>query len=282
MQSHTVTLNGLPVNVYEGGNPASPAVMLLHGGGTDNARLSWAETFPALVADYHVIAPDYPGYGRTPDDGRPSTVAHLLDFLDALTGALDLDDLRLVGISMGGALALGYALRHPGRVDRLAVIGSYGVQDRVAAHRLSWLFVQLPWLNALSWWVMRHWPGAARYAISQIVRHPEARTEALLDAVAEAIQDPTAQRKFAEFQRDELRWNGLRTNYTARLAEIAQPVLLVHGTEDVGVPVAAARRAAQRLPNAELALFEGAGHWTQRDEPQRFNELLLRFLAKGN
>ena len=81
MQGKIILIHELPVNVYEGGSAEKPNILLLHGGGTDNAHLSWADTFDALTADYHVIASDYPGYGKTPHDGQPSTVNHLLDFL---------------------------------------------------------------------------------------------------------------------------------------------------------------------------------------------------------
>lgn len=281
MQASTVNVNGLPVCVYIGGSPTNPTVILLHGGGTDNARLSWADTFPALRDDYYVIAPDYPGYGQTPPDGKPSTMRNLLDFLSSLTSALGLEKMALVGVSMGGALALGYALRFPEQVTRLAVVGSYGLQDKAPAHVLSYLFVRLPFVNELTWWILRRWKGGVKYSVNQIVRSPTARTEALVDEVFTAIQDPTAQRAFAEFQRDETQWRGMRTNYTARLGEIQQQILIVHGTRDIGVPVSAARRAADRLPDVQLALFEGAGHWTQRDEPARFNALLQRFLEEG-
>ena len=280
MKGSKAEIHGLGINVYEAGEPGNPAVLLLHGGGTDNARLSWADTFPALVDDYHVVAPDYPGYGGTPDDGKPSTVDNLLDFLSDFVEALGLDELRLVGISMGGALALGYTLRCPEKVNRLALVGSYGIQDKAPAHALSYLYVRLPFVNELTWWTLRRWRGGVKYAVEQIVHSPEARTEELVDEVFEVMQDPSAQRKFAEFQRDEVQWGRMRTNYTGRLQEIEQPVLVVHGTKDAGVPVAAAERAAALLPNAELHLFEGAGHWTQRDQPERFNELLLRFLQQ--
>jgi pimeloyl-ACP methyl ester carboxylesterase len=279
MQSKTILIQGLPVNVYEGGSADNPNVLLLHGGGTDNAHLSWADTFDVLTADYHVIAPDYPGYGKTPHDGKPSTVNHLLDFMSDFIAALKLDDLRLVGISMGGALTLGLTLRHPEKVSCLVLIGSYGIQDKAPSHFLSYLFLRLPFVNELSWWMLRKWRGGLRYSLRQILRNPQVLTESLIDEVFETIQDPTAQKNFAEFQKDEVQRHGLRTNYTKRLHEITQPVLIVHGTKDIGVPVKAAQRAAENLPNAELHLFEGAGHWTHRDQPARFNHLLLKFLG---
>jgi pimeloyl-ACP methyl ester carboxylesterase len=53
---------------------------------------------------------------------------------------------------------------------------------------------------------------------------------------------------------------------------------MVHGSHDIGVPLKYARRAAARLENASLEVFEDAGHWTQRDYPERFNRLMLEFL----
>ena len=69
-------------------------------------------------------------------------------------------------------------------------------------------------------------------------------------------------------------------NFTEQLVRLEIPTLIVHGDKDIGVPLAAARRAASRLPNARLVTFEDAGHWTQRDYPERFNALLLGFLGQ--
>jgi pimeloyl-ACP methyl ester carboxylesterase len=96
--------------------------------------------------------------------------------------------------------------------------------------------------------------------------------------VFEAMQNPNSQRAFGQFQRDEVQWNGMKTNYIERLSEIDVPVLIVHGSHDIGVPLEYARRAATRFKNARLEIFENAGHWTQRDDPDRFNQLMLEFL----
>ena len=139
----------------------------------------------------------------------------------------------------------------------------------------------MSFLNRMTWAWMRKSRWAARYALEQIVRSPQSRTEALFESVYAAAQNPASNEAFMQLQQDDIQWKGLKTNFTDRLPEIRVPVLLVHGTRDVGVPVQAARRAAERLPKARLVLFEGAGHWTQRDQPERFNRLLLDFLNEA-
>ena len=270
---------GSVITYRAGGPPVGEAVVLLHGGGTDHARLSWRETIPPLLAaGFRVFAPDYPGYGDSPRDGQPSTVGHLLRCLEGLMGHWRLERASFVGVSLGGALAIGHALAHPGQVRRLVLIGTYGIQDRVPFHALSFLMVRMPWLMRGLWALARGSRAAARYSLHSIVRSPQARGEALLDEVLQAMQNRSSQQAFMETQRDDVRWRGLKTNFTERLGEIEAPALMVHGSHDAGVPLHWAQRAAARLKNGQLAVFENAGHWTQRDQPERFNQLLLEFL----
>lgn len=102
----------------------------------------------------------------------------------------------------------------------------------------------------------------------------------MVGEVFTAMQKTSSQKAFGQFQKDEIEWRGVKTNFINRLGEISQPVLLVHGSRDAGVPVKYARRAADRLPAARLEVFEGAGHWTQRDEPEWFHQLLIEFLKE--
>ncbi|MEO0561190.1 MAG: alpha/beta hydrolase [Chloroflexota bacterium] len=280
LEHHQTTLrSGAQVHYISGGPDDGIPIVLLHGGGTDHALLSWRDTLPVLVENgYRVYAPNYPGYGPSPLDTQPSTTDVLIGYLEQLMDAWQIDRTALVGISMGASIAIGYTLRHPERVRGLTLIGAYGIQDDVAYHRLSYLFLNTPWLVDASWKLMRGSRWAARYSLNSIVRNPAAQTEALIDEVMVAMNNVSAQQAFSQWQRDEVRWGWLKTNYTERLHEIAAPVLLVHGTHDAGVPLKYAQRAATKFQDARLEVFEHAGHWTQRDFPERFHTLLLAFL----
>lgn len=301
IQKHNVTLaDGTRINYLTAGSgagkPIAPPpvalafaeregagepVILLHGGGTDHALLSWRDTIPALAqAGYQVYAPNYPGYGDSPPGSKPATVENQLGYIHELMDVWDIRQAALVGISMGGALAIGCALERPERVRRLVLIGSYGIQDRVPYHTMSYFMVRAPWLMNALWAMARGSRQAARSSLGSILHNPRARTEELVEEVFEAMQNPHSQAAFGQFQRDEIQWKGMKTNYTSRLKEITAPVLMVHGAQDIGVPVQYARRAAASFPNARLEVIENAGHWTQRDYPERFNALLLAFLAE--
>ena len=196
LERGVVTLpGGARVDYRTGGQEEGRPVVLLHGGGTDSGMLSWRDTIPALVeAGFRIYTPDMPGYGDSPLDQRPSTVQNLIGYLDGLMDAWALDRAALVGVSMGGAVAIGYALSQPTRVDRLVLIGTYGIQDRAPFHRLSYLYVRIPWLTRLSWALMRRSRALTRYSLRQIVRNPGARNEALVDEVLAAMESPGAQR----------------------------------------------------------------------------------------
>ncbi len=280
LKKHTGTLpDGTQITYYEGGAEPGMPVVLLHGGGTDHAMLSWRDTIPALLeAGYRIYAPDYPGYGESPPASQLATLDNLLGWIEALMDIWGLDSAALTGVSMGGALAIGYTLAHQQRVRCMVLVGSYGIQDRAPSHRLSYFLVRMPWLMDAMWGLARGSRWAASYSLKSILRNPQSRTEALVDEVFAAMQIPSSQRAFGQFQRDEILWDGMKTNYMQRLPEIQVPVLLVHGSNDIGVPLKYARQAAARFPNARLEVIQDAGHWTQRDFPQQFNRLVLEFL----
>lgn len=280
-KGNLVTLpDGTRINYYSGGPENGRPVVLLHGGGTDHAMLSWRDTLPALInADCRVYAPDCPGYGNSPpDSNKKSTTENQINYLEGLIEVWGLKQADLIGISMGGSLALGYALKNPKQIKRLVLIGSYGLQDKAPSHHLSYLCLKMPWLNDLMWLMTRNLRLAAKYGVNYIIRNPQSRTESLVDEVIEAMRNENSQKAFSQWQQDEVRWDHLKTNYTSRLSEIKVPVLLVHGTHDFLVPIKYAKRAAPLFKNARLEVFNNAGHWTHRDYPEQFNEMLIEFL----
>jgi pimeloyl-ACP methyl ester carboxylesterase len=262
---------------YQRGGEAGALLLLLHGGGTDSASLSWGLLLPELAQIRVAMALDWPGYGQSDRTPRPYTQEYYLDFLGAFLDALQIERLGLAGISMGGGLALGFALRHPERVERLALLDSYGLAERAPYHLLSYLFVRMGWLNRLSWAWVRRSRSLAGYSLRSIFHDPKRITPELVDQVYEEVRRPYPGRAFEAFQRSELLPGRLRTVYMARLGELRLPVLLVHGEYDPLVPVQAARLAQGRLPNARLEVIPGCGHWPQRERPDLVNPLLVSF-----
>ncbi|HMQ30404.1 MAG TPA: alpha/beta fold hydrolase [Chloroflexaceae bacterium] len=253
-------------------------VVLLHGGGIDSAALTYRHTLAALAQRHRVYAPDWPGYGRSSAPDRTPDLAFHVNLLEELLDALGLAQASLVGVSLGGGAALGFALRWPERVRRLALVASYGLGNAVPWDALGALLVRLPGLAGLSWALLRRDRGLLRRALGGVVSTSAALTDELVDEAWASLRRPDVGRAFGGFQRAEVGWGGLRTDFSTRLHELAMPVLLVHGAHDRSVPVAWAQRAEHAIPDAHLQIFERSGHWPPREEPERFNQTIAAFL----
>lgn len=267
----------------ESGHP----VLLLHGGGADSAELSWGEVGPALaVAGHRVIAPDHPGFGRSPRPVWRLTQRRLLDTVGEFVEALGLADYTIGGLSLGGGLTIGHVLQHPHRVGRAMLFGSYGLMPRLSDgpsgalfHLATFALLRTGLLSALARAYTRS-PAAIERGLRDIVRDPDARTPELVAAVVAETTRGTGLAVFEEWQREQVGWNRLRTDYTQSLASIEVPVLLVQGDHDGGVPLARVRRAAELIPDAELVIVPDAGHWVQRDRAGIVIPAVIDFLRR--
>lgn len=279
-----------PVSFLEW-HPAGPStasvVVLLHGGGLDSAELSWGGIGDELAAAGHrVLAPDAPGYGHSPRAPWPATHDRLVDFVGAFTSALGLERYALAGLSMGGAMTIGHTFAHPERVTGAVLIGTYGImpQQREGAwrhpwHALSWAMTHTGLMGA----TMRAYtkrPDALRSSLRGIIRTEARITPELVAAVIAEGERGTGLAAFDEWQRDQIRFGRLRTDYLPRLHAFPRPALVINGERDTGVPVAVARRAADRMPDARFLEVADAGHWTQRDVPEVVVPAMLAFLGE--
>lgn len=267
--------------------PTGITVLLLHGGGADSAELSWGEVGPALAsAGHRVVAPDHPGFGHSPTAPWPPAQDRLVRHVGALVDALGLHDYAIGGLSLGGGLALGHLLDRPGHARGAMLLGTFGVMPRLVGGPLSalhqfgtWLLLRTGLLDAMTRSYSRS-PAAMERGLRAIVRNPAARTPELVGAVIAEAATGRGLRAFAQWQRDQVLWDRLRTDYTDRLRAIRTPAILVHGERDGGVPIARARAAAELLPRAELVVIPEAGHWVQRDRPDLVIPALLGFLRE--
>jgi pimeloyl-ACP methyl ester carboxylesterase len=263
---------------YLAAGSAGPVVVLLHGGGLDNAALSWGLLIPELAGDFRIIAPDSPGYGESEIPSEPVTIEYCVRFFSAFLDALAIDSASLVGISMGGSIALGLTLANPQRTEKLVLVDSYGLQRKAPFHQLSYLFVNFPGMRALTWATMRS-RAMVKMSLQALLKQPGALTEELVDQVHRQILRPGVAKAWNDFQSHEITWQGTRTCYLDRLGEIRAPTLILHGTLDALVPAECAREANARIPGSRLHWLEGAGHWPQRDTPAAFNQVVKEFLS---
>jgi pimeloyl-ACP methyl ester carboxylesterase len=272
-----VVVDGAEIHYLTAGHDG-PAVVLLHGGGLDSAAVSWREALPALADGYQVFAPDLPGYGESDSPEAPYSIEYFTHTLSGFMDALNIAHASLVGISMGGGIAISYALAHPDRVDRLVAVDSYGLTSEVPGGKLGYLVVRLPQFRRLTYGALRRSRRLTRASVRRMVGSPDVVTPGMVVEIEREAKREDAGRAFNRFQRAEIGWQGLNTEFTDRLDELSVPTLFVHGTEDTLVPVEASIRAATLVPEAKLEIMDGVGHWPPRERPEEFVAVVRDFL----
>ena len=274
-----VEVDGLRIHCLRAGERNAP-VLLLHGGGYDSASLSYKHGIGPVSEHHRVFAPDWPGYGESDKPKMEYTTEYYVGFLDHLMDTLGLEKASLVGISLGGAISLGFSLRSPQRVDKLVLVDSHGLGGEIPGGVASFALVRLPLLNRLVWAALKRSRKMVERSLQTVFYDPRAVTENLVDEVHQLVKKPGIGRAWRSWQKNEIRWKGLRTNFVERLNELAVPTLILHGAEDRFVPVAWARRAHELIEDSELHVFPQCGHWLTLERPEEFNRTVLEFFAR--
>ncbi|GAB7017631.1 alpha/beta fold hydrolase [Halostagnicola bangensis] len=268
---------------YRRAGTSGAPVVLLHGGGVDDAMLSWRHAIDALADDYRVYAPNWPGYGDSTPIGE-QTIDRYVSVLEGFLAETDLEDegVTLVGISMGGAGALGYALRHPEHIDALGLVDSYGLGRRIPGGSFFKGAAHVPGANSLGWTAMSVSSETTRLALGNVVANPSDLDSDFVDEFRSRARQRGAGEAFEAFQRAELTAEGeARTDFTDELESLSVPTLLVHGVDDPLFPVRWSKRAHELIPNSRLEIVDNCGHWVPRERPEEFNEILREFLKNG-
>ena len=259
---------GIRTNCLDAGD--GPPVMLLHGSGPGvTAWANWRLVLPQLSPAFRVIAPDIVGFGYTE---RPADAAydmarwteHAIGVLDAL----DIEKCGIVGNSFGGALALALAVAHPGRVDRMVLMGSAGIA-----------FDLTQGLDAV--WGYEPSIEAMRGLIELFAFNQAIVTEDLVRLRYEASIRPGYQDSYAAmFPAPRQRHIQAMARSQDELRAIGHQSLIVHGREDRIIPLEASIRLAGLIPRAQLHVFGQCGHWTQIEQNARFCRLIADFFSE--
>jgi 3-oxoadipate enol-lactonase len=240
-----------------------PAVVLLHDGLMH--AVTWDGVWSQLCAKFHVVRYDRRGYGRSDvpkDRFSPS------DDLDALLNQLKLTRVVLVGNSSGGALALDYALDHPGRVQALFLIGPvvHGMLD--SAHFLRrGNENNAPLEKGDVKGTAELW-SKDRY---QIAPGHEAARKQLYDALVENPKN--------------LRYPGgleIRLSAVGRLGSIHVPTMIFSGEYDIPDVQAYCGAIAYGIPDSRRGIISGAGHLAQVDSPEEVLKRLIPFVERNH
>jgi 2-hydroxy-6-oxonona-2,4-dienedioate hydrolase len=256
---------------------AKPPFVLLHGIGLDAAQVSFRHIIPVLAQERKVIALDFPGHGESEKPDVRYTTAFYRSVFEQFLASLELDSICLMGTSMGGCVALGHALDAPETVRRLVLVNSYGLGRDAPWRPAASIALRWPGTGRLLWGATTGTRAAIRTSLQGLV----GRTvpDDLVEDVYRVAQKQDVGRALTRWQRSEFLPSGLKTNHFPNLPNLSVPTLFVHGEVDPLLPANWSIRGAQRCPEATLELVDGCGHWTARERPERFNEIVTRFVG---
>jgi 3-oxoadipate enol-lactonase len=234
------------------GEAGRPTVVLMEGYGGDIP--GWGSTIEHLSKEFHVLAHDFRGSGRSLGPDATATLSTFVDDTLAIMDQVGIDRAHVYGQSFGGMVAQELALAQSDRVRSLVLGATHcgGPKRRLGRIR-----------------VPKDRPYLALFSEGFALEHPE-RVEAHRELVARSPQTLEAARpQYQAMQAFDV---------CDRLAGLRLPVLILHGSEDRLVPSANAHLLAERIPGARVVLLPGAGHlyhWEQPEEADRVVEAFV-------
>jgi pimeloyl-ACP methyl ester carboxylesterase len=268
---HFVTVDGRRL-AYEEVAPPQPDATVLLLCGIGAKRQGWYKQLPTLGAHMRTLALDYRDVGDSDPAPGPYTIAEVADDVHALARALEIERASVVGISMGGFVALELALRHPDLVDRLVlVVTSAGGPTHVSTSR-EIMQLLMPGDEEVESGEGARRVCAAVAGPGFAERHPEE-----IDAFVEIARHRPLTRDAYLRQLHACRAHDV----SDRLGAIGAPTLVLHGDADPLVPVENGRHLAAGIAGARLVVYPGVGHIPEVEIAERFNDDLLGFLAPG-
>lgn len=266
-----VLADGRTIHLRDEGPRDAPVIVLLHG---SNADLhTWQPWADRLKSDYRVIRFDQRGHGLTgpAPDGDYAVDAFVAD-VDAVANRLGLERFVLAGNSMGGGIAMAYAMQHPERLAGLVLVDAGGADiQRKGSGNLLFTLAAFPVVNTLMAQITPR--SLVERSFSQSVANQAIVTPEVIDRYWELARYPgNREATLARFAQP-------RTPFTAQqVAAVEVPTLVMWGKEDSLILYAAAGWYMDNLPNATLAAYDGIGHVPMEEAPDQSAADLRAFM----
>lgn len=254
--------NGQEVHLRDEGPKDAPAIVLLHG---SNADLStWRPWVEALKGDYRVIRYDQIGHGLTgPNEDADYRPERFTESVQLVADKLGLEQFVLAGNSMGGGIAMAYAMKHPERLSGLVLVDAGGAPiKREGGGNLAFTLARIPGVGRVLSEMMPR--SIIERSLKQSVSVQSIVTPEMVDRYWEMARYPG--------NRDATRARfsmPYRSFTAADVAKVKVPTLVMWGEDDALIPYEAATWYMQHLPKATLANYRGIGHLPQEEAAER-------------
>ena len=254
-----VRANGLEIAYERVGE--GPPLVFVHGAPADG-RL-WRPQLAALADEFTVVAWDEPGAGRSSDLPAGFGLANFANCLATLIEALELSPAHVAGLSWGGTVALELYRRHPGLVATLILADTYA-----------------GWKGSLPQEEVRARVAGLRQMLAARAEEFDPTPPGLFagDPPPEVV--PLLKEIFAAVRREAVRTLLVvmaEADQRDLLPRVAVPTLLIWGELDARSPLSIARQFEHAIPETQLVVIPGAGHVSNLEQPEQFNEAVRQF-----
>jgi pimeloyl-ACP methyl ester carboxylesterase len=262
---------------------SGPAILLIHGIG-DNSS-TWDTVQSKLAQRFTVIAPDLLGHGRSDKPRADYSVAAYANGMRDLLAVLDVDHVTVIGHSLGGGVAMQFCYQFPQLIDRLVLVATGGVtKDVHPMLRLASLPMGSEALGLLRLpLALAALQVAGRIVGTAVGSRGLARDLPDVLRILAELPEPTASSAFSRTLRAVVDWRGQVITMLDRCyLTQSVPVQLIWGDEDAVIPVDHARLAHAAMPGSRLEIFNRSGHFPFHDDPDRFVEVVGRFVDSSD
>lgn len=254
---------GLVINYTDLNPNGQPVVLLLHGLGA--TAVSWSFQLPALVeSGFRALAVDMRGFGGSTYPGGNNNPRIMSEDTAKFLSHLEISTTHLIGISMGGTIALQFVLDHPSKVESLILVNTFA---KLRPKRFSyWLFYGIRFILVQVLGLATQ----ARFVVNRLLPHPGQKI------LREELYNQIIQANVVGY-RSIIR-SFVRLDLTDRLGEIQSPTLVISGENDSVVPPETQFEIVDKIPNAQHVLIPNSGHAVIAEKPDEFNQAMLDFL----
>ena len=272
-RDHYIRIGAINTRYWAEGNSGS-SVILIHGLGA-SAEI-WIDNVSALAMGHRVYVPDLVGFGLTDKPDVVYSSSYMTGFLYDFIEALNIDNPSLVGMSLGGGLALQFTLQFPDKVQKLVLADSAGLSRDMT------LFMRLATLPFLGELMVRPNRAGTALVLRRCVHDPAVIPGDLVELYYRFSTLPGARRAILSVLRTNSSFFGCRPEVInpiiRNLGTIKVPTLVIWGMQDRILPVSHAYIARDSIPDARLQVFDACGHMPNFERPAEFNASVLNFL----
>ncbi len=269
----TVLVQGQRIAYLDVGT--GPPVILIHGFG--GSIWQWEFQQHTLSRHVRVLTLDLPGSGLSDKPAIEYLPVQMLDFCVGFMDALEIPKATLVGNSMGAGLAIGMALTHPTRVDKLVLID--GLPSRIMNKLTSPSFRQALETRAPSWLIsFGNWlfGGIVTDSVlKEIVHDHSLLTPAVIERSTRNRRRPGIIKPILALRNALPSWE---TEFATRLGSITHPTMIIWGEYDRVFPITVGEELHHAIAGSQFVRIPNAGHMPQWEQPDLVNQSLIAYI----